>query len=334
MALTPRSVIVTGGAGYIGTHVVHALLDAGYRVHVLDDLSTGRAQLVASGVPLWVANVRDRPQVKKLLGESGAASVIHLAASIRIDESVERPLDYYQNNVCASRALFQTCVEAGVEHFVFSSTAAVYGEVPPEPVAESHPASPISPYGSTKLAVEWMLRDVARAHGSRHVALRFFNVAGADPALRTGATHESSGHLISTACQVARGVRESLTIFGDDYSTPDGTPVRDFIHVADIASAHVAALQHLEQGGQSEVLNLGYGRGFSVQEVVDSVRRISGHAVPVQRGPRRPGDAAKVIANVDRIRETLGWVPQHASLDVIIETTLRWQSRWTGLRES
>jgi len=322
-----RTVLVTGGAGYIGSHVVLALRDAGRPVVVLDDLSTGRRAAVPGGVPLVEGDAGDRATVSRLLGEHGIGTVMHFAGSIVVPESVEKPLDYYRNNTAGSLALLDACVRAGVGRFIFSSTAAVYGMPERMPIDEETPTRPINPYGRSKLMTEWMLRDAAAAHGLRYVVLRYFNVAGADPAGRSGQCSRVATHLLKIAAQAATGQRAEIQVYGDDYATPDGTCVRDYIHVSDLASAHVAALVHLEKGGASETLNCGYGRGYSVHEVLDMVQTVLGRPLRSRTVGRRAGDPPELVAGVERIGRELDWTPRHADLRTIVATALDWEDR-------
>ncbi|ODT32154.1 MAG: UDP-glucose 4-epimerase GalE [Kaistia sp. SCN 65-12] len=319
------TVLVTGGAGYIGSHMVWELLDAGEQVVVLDRLSTGFDWAVAPEARLVVGDIADSGLVAKLVRENGIDAVIHFAGSIVVPESVADPLAYYENNTCKTRALIEAAVSAGVAHFIFSSTAAVYGGAGMEPVGEDAPLAPESPYGRSKLMSEWMLRDAAAAHGLRYTALRYFNVAGADPKGRAGQSTPGATHLIKVACETALGKRASMQVYGNDYPTPDGTCIRDYIHVSDLAAAHRLALRRLRDGGDSLVANCGYGHGYSVLEVVDSVRRVFGGDFEVLTGPRRAGDAAAVVANADRARREFGWRPRHDDLDAIVADALSWE---------
>ena len=326
-AMGHGSVLVAGGAGYLGSHVVLALAEAGWPVAVIDDLSPGRRAAVPDGVPLVRGDIADRRLVGDALRRFDVTAVLHFAGSIVVPDSVRRPLDYYANNTLASHALLRACVDAGVRAVVFSSTAAVYGEPDAVPVDEDAPTRPVNPYGRSKLMTEWMLRDVDAAHGLRHVTLRYFNVAGADPRARTGLATPGATHLVKVACEVALGRRPALQVFGTDYPTPDGTCVRDYIHVTDLAVAHVEALRHLLAGGPSLTLNCGYGRGFSVREVVAAVERRIGRPLAVEFAPRRPGDATQVIAATDRIAGQLGWRPALDDLDTIIAHALAWERK-------
>ncbi len=319
-------VLVTGGAGYIGSHAVLALRDANRAVVVLDNLSTGRRTAVPGDVDLIEADLAETDRVRTVIGDYRVDAVMHFAGSIVVPESVENPLAYYRNNTVNSHALIELCVALGVGRFIFSSSAAVYGQPLRIPADEDTPTSPINPYGASKLMTEWMLRDTAAAHaGFRYVALRYFNVAGADPMGRSGQSTPNATHLIKVGCQVALGRRETLSVFGDDYDTVDGTCIRDYIHVADLADAHVKALRYLHRGGGSLVLNCGYGHGFSVREVIAALERVAGRALPVSRAPRRAGDPPRLVADSRRIRDALAWTPRHDDLDGIVGSALVWE---------
>lgn len=319
------SILVTGGAGYIGSHTTLALLEAGYEVVVLDNLSTGRRSLVPEAAHFVEGESGDIPLVRGLMREHNIQAVLHFAAATVVPESMENPLKYYGNNTCNSRNLMQACLEAGVDRFVFSSTAAVYGDPDSLPVTETASLRPLSPYGTSKLMTEQMLQDVSRASSLKHVILRYFNVAGADLQGRTGQATPDATHLIKVACEAACGKRDGLTVFGDDYSTPDGTCVRDFIHVSDLADAHVAALRYLEAGGDSLVANCGYGRGFSVKEIAATVERVSGRPISLSIGPRRDGDIESIFADNSNIREKLDWAPKLDDIDVIVKSAYEWE---------
>ncbi len=318
------SILVTGGAGYIGSHVVLQLRARGERVVVLDDLSRGFRQAVIDA-PLVVGAVGDRDTVTRVLREHAVDTVMHFAAYTIVPESVSEPLKYYGNNTCSTRTLLECCVGAGVRNFVFSSTAAVYGMPAEGSAAESTPTAPINPYGASKLMSEWMLRDVASAAALKYVALRYFNVAGSDPQCRVGQATPNATLLVKVACQAAVGSRAEVAIFGTDYATPDGTGVRDYIHVEDLATAHLDALRYLRGGGASTTLNVGYGHGYSVREVLASVERVSGKRLKVRELPRRPGDPPGLIARAERIRAELGWQPRYDDLDAIVRTALAWE---------
>lgn len=323
------SILVSGGAGYIGSHVSIALLEAGYRVVVVDNLSTGRRELVPTGIPFVQADVGDQAAMAEVFVTHRIGAVIHLAGSIVVPESVADPLRYYANNTAVSRNLVDVAARFGVRAFIFSSTAAVYGDPQGAVLDEEAPTRPINPYGRSKLVTEWILADTSAATGLPYVALRYFNVAGADAAGRSGQSSPVSTHLIKVACEALLGKRPHFALFGTDYDTPDGTCVRDFVHVSDLADAHVLALSHLLEGGTGGVMNCGYGRGFSVREVLAAVERVAGRSIPMLTAGRRPGDPASLVARADRIRHTLGWRPRHAALDEIVASALAWES--TGL---
>jgi UDP-glucose 4-epimerase len=326
------SVLVTGGAGYIGSHMAYELLGAGERVVVLDNLSTGLSWAVPKAATFVQGCVGDQTLVGRIVESEDIKAIIHFAGSIVVPDSVADPLGYYLNNTVNSRALIEVAVKSGVPHFIFSSTAAVYGMTGDTPVGEDAPLAPMSPYGSSKRMTEIMLADAARAHDLGYVALRYFNVAGADPEGRTGQSTPRATHLIKVACETALGKRGSMQVFGTDYPTADGTCVRDYIHVTDLVGAHMAALRYLRAGGSSDIFNCGYGRGFSVIEVIDAVRRAAGRDFEAVMGPRRPGDPAIVVAATERIRRTLSWIPRHDSLDVIVQHALNWERRLAELQ--
>ena len=321
------TVLVTGGAGYIGGHMVLGLLDAGEKVVVLDDLSTGFSWAVPEGVELVVGDFGDMERVERLIRDSGIDAIAHFAARIVVPESVVDPLGYYLNNTAKARNLIETAVTAGVKHFIFSSTAAVYGDSAAEPIGETAPLAPISPYGRSKLMVEWMLEDTSRAYDFHYVALRYFNVAGADPKGRLGQSTPKATHLIKRGVQTALGRYSSMDIFGEDYPTRDGTCVRDYIQVTDLIDAHLAALKYVRDGGESTVFNCGYGHGATVKEVVEVVKRVSGVDFKVNVSGRRAGDPAAIVAKADRIRSVLGWRPQRDNLDEIVRQALDWERR-------
>jgi UDP-glucose 4-epimerase len=316
--------LVTGGAGYIGSHMVLALADAGRPVVVLDDLSTGYRSALPNGAPLIVGCIGDEALAAKIIAEHGVDAIVHFAGSIVVPDSVTDPLGYYLNNTVRSRALIAAAVAGGVKRFVFSSTAAVYGEASAEPLSETAPLDPVSPYGASKLMTERMLSDASRAYGISFAALRYFNVAGADPAGRSGQSGSRATHLIKVASQAALGQRDHLDCYGSDYPTRDGTCVRDYIHVADLVDAHVLALDRLAGGGGSFVANCGYGRGASVLEVIDAVKRVSGVDFRVDMAPRRAGDPASLVADPSRIRD-LGWRPRYDDLDTIVSHAFAWE---------
>lgn len=321
------TILITGGAGFIGSHMAYALADAGEPAVVLDNLSTGFNWAVPKGVPLFVGDSGDQALVSSLIARHGVEVIIHFAASTIVPASVATPLEYYRNNTMNSCALIDCAVRGGVRRFIFSSTAAVYGNPKEVPVSEDDPTAPMSPYAASKLMTETMLRDAGAAHGLSHVILRYFNVAGGDPRMRTGQSTKHATHLIKVAVQTALGLRPKIDLFGADYATRDGTCIRDYIHVTDLANAHSAALDYLRRGGRSVTLNCGYGRGFSVLEVIDTVKRISGVDFKVEYGPRRPGDPAQVVAAVSRINSVLGWQPQYDDLSKIVSDALRWERK-------
>jgi UDP-glucose 4-epimerase len=321
------TVLVTGGAGYIGSHMVLALRDAGEGVVVLDDLSTGVRDAVPPEVELVVGDVSDENLVSSLVQRLGITELAHFAARIVVPDSVADPLGYYLANTAKTRTLLATAIANGVNRVIFSSTAAVYGEPETSPVSEATPTVPINPYGRSKLMSEWMLEDAAKAHAMSYVALRYFNVAGADPQGRSGQSTPNATHLIKVACQAALGMRERLDVFGTDYPTRDGSCVRDYIQVGDLADAHVLALGYLRGGGESAVLNCGYGTGYSVLEVIDMVKRVSGVDFETRICGRRAGDPAALVASAGRIRETLGWKPGCDDLEHIVVQALEWERR-------
>ena len=317
-------ILVTGGAGYIGSHVVRQLGEAGQDVVTLDNLSTGHREAVLFG-DLVEGEVGDQALVSQLLADRGIGTVMHFAARTIVPESVADPMRYYGNKTCATRNLLACCQQAEVDHFVFSSTAAVYG-LPNDGIAsEDSETRPINPYGTSKLMSEWMLRDLAAASSLRYVILRYFNVAGSDPQGRIGQSTDNATLLVKVACEAAVGRRDELKIYGTDYDTPDGTGVRDYIHVEDLASAHLDALGYLQAGGESSILNCGYGHGYSVREVLDAVEKANEAPLKISEAPRRPGDPPTLIANADRIREVLGWKPDWDDLDAIVRHSLAWE---------
>jgi UDP-glucose 4-epimerase len=324
--MSKPSVLVTGGAGYIGSHAVLALRDAGWRVAVIDDLSSGSREVVPDGVPFFQGSIAERVLVDSILDELQIGAIMHFAGSIVVPESVERPLEYYANNTLASHGLISAAVDAGVKHILFSSTAAVYGAPTRVPIAENDPKLPINPYGASKLMTERMLEDASAAHPFNHGALRYFNVAGADPQGRAGQMGKGSTHLIKVAVEAAVGKRDHVAVYGEDYPTPDGTCIRDYIHVSDLAAAHVAALDWLtEHPGDNLVMNCGYGKGLSVLEVLDAVDRVSGTPVRRVMEARRAGDPPALIADNARLLETLDWRPAFADIDRIVGDALKWE---------
>ncbi|MDQ7074914.1 MAG: UDP-glucose 4-epimerase GalE [Gammaproteobacteria bacterium] len=324
--MSQKAILVSGGAGYIGSHVVRQLGEAGERIVVLDNLSTGFAEAVLYG-ELIVGDTGDQALVRKILKEYDVESVIHFAAHTVVPESVSNPLKYYGNNTCCTRNLLECCDEAGIKHFIFSSTAAVYGMPETMPATEETPKAPINPYGMSKLMTEYMLRDLSAVSDLSSVALRYFNVAGCDPEGRIGQSTPNATLLIKVACEVAVGKRDSISIFGTDYPTPDGTGIRDYIHVEDLADAHLKALEYLRGGGESTALNCGYGHGYSVREVLEMVGKVNGTPLNIIEEPRRAGDPPELIAGADLIRTQLGWQPQHDDLEAIVSTALAWEKK-------
>ena len=320
------SILVTGGAGYIGSHVVRQLGERKENVVVLDNLSTGFRSAVLHG-NLVVGDTGDRELVGRVLRENGITTVMHFAAHTIVPESVSNPLKYYGNNTCSTRSLLQACSEAGVKHFVFSSTAAVYGIPSGGVAAEDSPTQPINPYGTSKLMSEWMLRDLGAATALRYVVLRYFNVAGSDPGGRIGQSTINGTLLTKVACETAVGKRPHISVFGTDYPTTDGTGVRDYIHVEDLASAHLNALEYLRNGGESQTLNCGYGHGYSVREVISMVDKLNGKSIKVVEEPRRAGDPPSLVARAERVRKILGWSPKHDDLAAIVKSQLAWEQR-------
>lgn len=324
--MSNKSILVTGGAGYIGSHVVRQLGERGESVVVLDNLSSGKESAVLNG-ELIVGDTSDSVLVDKILKQYNVDAVMHFAAHTIVPESVENPLKYYGNNTCASRNLLQACQNNGVKHFIFSSTAAVYGVLDTGIASENTATLPINPYGTSKLMTEWMLKDLSAATDLNHVTLRYFNVSGCDPLGRIGQNTPKATLLIKVACEVAVGKRDALYVFGTDYDTPDGTGIRDYIHVEDLASAHLAALDHLRNGGASKTYNCGYGHGFSVREVIKAVEKVHQQPLNVVEHPRRLGDPPKLIANSTAIQQELGWKPQLDDLETIVRSSLEWEKK-------
>lgn len=320
------TILVTGGAGYIGSHMTYALLDKGEEVVVLDNLSAGQRKAVSKDARFIEGNAGDKTLLGHLISQNAINAVIHFAGSVVVPESVERPLLYYANNTEVSRNLIEICVERGVNNFIFSSTAAVYGSPDREYVDETAPTLPINPYGRSKLMTEWILQDAAIAHPFRYMALRYFNVAGADPKGRTGQSTQTPTHLIQRACQTALGALPHLDILGTDYPTPDGTGVRDYIHVSDLVNAHICALDGLRAGAPIGAYNCGYGRGFSVRDVITAMEKVTGKKLNTREVPRRVGDPACIVSNPQRLKTTLGWQPEHANLEEIVQSAFAWES--------
>lgn len=320
------TVLVTGGAGYVGAHMLLALRASGESCVALDNLSTGARDRVPDDIPLIVGDVGDRALLENTIRQFDITEVIHFAGSISVSEALAHPLDYYRNNTVNTLTLIETCVLAGIDRFIFSSTAAVYGIPDRIPVSETAPHRSLTPYGASMSMSERILCDAARAHGLPHMILRYFNVAGADPDLRAGEIGRPN-HLVKVAAQIAVGTRqERLQIYGHDYPTPDGTAIRDYVHVSDLADAHLSALEALRQNQSSATLNCGYGRGYSVQEVIDAVERVSGMTIPTEIAPRRPGDSPQLIADTAAMRTVLDWRPRYDDLDFIIQTAIDWEA--------
>src|SRR3954466_8495129 len=321
------TVLVTGGAGYIGSHMVHALVEGCESVVVIDNLSTGFSAFLPQGVPLFIGDAADENLVEGVVAAHDVDAIIHFAGSVVVPESMRDPLAYYRNNTMTTRSLLDSAVRCGVKRFIFSSTAAVYGNPDRMPVSEDAPTRPLSPYGSSKLMTEIMLHDAAAAHGMNYVVLRYFNVAGADPLARTGLATMGATHLLKIAVEAATGQRAKIDVYGTDYPTPDGSWIRDFIHVSDLAQAHRAALSYLRGGSNSITLNCGYGRGYSVLETIEAVRRVSMRNFAVSYAPRRPGDIMTMVADTSRIRGTLNWTPQFDNLQTIAIHALAWEQK-------
>jgi UDP-glucose 4-epimerase len=327
------TILVTGGAGYIGSHTVQALTQGGANVVVIDNLSTGFSQFLPEGVPLFIGDAADENLVEGVIAAHGVESIIHFAGSVVVPDSLRDPLGYYRNNTMTTRNLLNAAVRCNVRRFIFSSTAAVYGNSDQVPVPEEAPTCPLSPYGMSKLMTEIMLHDVAAAHGLRYVVLRYFNVAGADPDARIGLATAGATHLLKIAVEAATGQRAKIDVFGTDYPTADGSCIRDFIHVADLAEAHRAALAYLDSGGPSTTLNCGYGRGYSVLETIEAVRRASGRNFAIQHAERRPGDVMTMVADTTRIRATLDWTPRFDDIGTIARHALAWEEKLLAERQ-
>ncbi|MBR0779083.1 UDP-glucose 4-epimerase GalE [Bradyrhizobium diazoefficiens] len=321
------TVLVTGGAGYIGSHTVLALAEAGEDVVVIDDLSTGFSAYLPEGVPLFIGDAGDENLLEGVIAQHDIESIIHFAGSVVVPDSMRDPLGYYRNNFTTARNLLNVAVKRGINRFIFSSTAAVYGNPDQVPVPEHAATRPLSPYGSSKLMTEIMLHDVASAYGMQYVTLRYFNVAGADPQARIGLATVGATHLLKIAVEAATGQRAKIDVFGTDYPTQDGSCIRDFIHVTDLSQAHRSALAYLRNGGASTTLNCGYGRGYSVLETIDAVRRVSGRSFAVQYAPRRPGDIMTMVADTSRIRSLLDWKPRYEDLETIAAHALAWEDK-------
>lgn len=321
------TVLVTGGAGYIGSHMVLALAEAGESVVVIDNLSTGFSSMLPEGVPVFIGDAGDENLVEGVINQHKVESIIHFAGSVVVPESMRDPLSYYRNNTFTTQSLLRVAVRNGVNRFIFSSTAAVYGNPDQVPVQETAPTRPLSPYGASKLMAEIILHDVASAHGMSYVVLRYFNVAGADPQARIGLATVGATHLLKVALEAATGQRAKIDVYGTDYPTPDGSCIRDFIHVSDLAQAHRSALSYLRAGGNSVTLNCGYGHGYSVLETIEAVKRVSMRNFAVQYAPRRPGDIMTMVADTSRIRSVLDWTPQYDDLETIATHALAWEEK-------
>ncbi len=321
------AILVLGGAGYIGSHTVQALVEAGRDVAVADNLSTGFKKSVSREARFYEADIRSRAELERVFDHEDIEGVIHFAASSQVGESMKDPLKYYDNNLVGTKVLLETMVAHGVNKIVFSSTAAAYGEPERVPIMEADKTEPTNCYGETKLSMEKMMKWVSVAHGLKYVALRYFNACGAHPEAEIGEAHNPETHLIPLILQVPLGQREKIMIFGDDYPTHDGTCVRDYIHVCDLAQAHILALDYLIKGGDCDVFNLGNGVGFSVKEVVERARKVTGHPIPAEMAPRRAGDPAQLIASSEKAKKTLGWDPKYDSLETIISTAWNWHSK-------
>jgi UDP-glucose 4-epimerase len=328
--MSNKTVMVTGGAGYIGSHAALALLESGYEVVIVDDLSTGHTELIPKDAEFIQINAGDHDLVAKVLRAYEVSSMMHFAGSIVVEESVSNPLKYYRNNTGVSQSLLHACISGGVHQFIFSSTAAVYGNPEKVPVTEEATLAPINPYGSSKAMTEQILMDLAESSPLRYIALRYFNVAGADPLRRSGQLTDNATHLIKVACETALGKRDSISVFGDDYDTSDGTCIRDYIHVSDLAAAHVSALQHLESNDECLILNCGYGNGNSVKQVLETLQEITGEALKIEQGPRRAGDAAELVADNSKLCALLNWQPQYNDLRQIITDALEWEKLVTS----
>ena len=320
------SILITGGAGYIGSHIVSLLGETGEDIIILDNLSTGKKENILFG-KLIIGDLQDQSLLDKVFTENNIEAVMHFAGSIVVPESVENPIYYYNNNTVNSLNLIKTCIKFKTKKFIFSSTAAVYGMTESGLASEKTPTNPINPYGRSKLMTEWMLEDISHAHDFSYVALRYFNVAGASKTGKIGQSTPKATHLLKTAAEVATNKRASMAIFGTDYNTPDGTCIRDYIHVDDLAQAHLDALSYLKSGGQSQILNCGYGYGFSVKEVINSVEKYIDHKLNVEIGPRRAGDAVTIISIADKIKKILGWVPKYNDLDYIVKSAVEWEKK-------
>lgn len=321
------SILITGGAGYIGSHVVYEFIGQGYDVIVVDDLSTGSRSLLPEKIQFYKANVGNQTMMENIFRSHHIDTVLHFAGSIIVPESVENPLKYYQDNTCVTLNLLQCCLKEGVKNFIFSSTASVYGNNPAKLMKEDYRPHPENPYASSKLMTEMMIHDTAKAHGLNFAILRYFNVAGADPQGRTGQIKKDATHLIKVACQTALGIRPDIKVYGTDYDTPDGTCIRDYIHVSDLANAHLRVYEHMKTQIANKIYNCGYGRGFSVLEVIECIEKIAGRSLRKEMAPRRAGDPVALIADSSLLKMETGWAPQFDNLDIIVQTALDWESR-------
>lgn len=318
------TILVLGGAGYIGSHTVYELIDNGEDVVIIDNLLTGHEEAVHPKARFYKGDIRDKEFLDSVFKKEKIDAVIHFAASSLVGESMEKPLKYYDNNLCGTKILLDSMVEHGIDKIVFSSTAAVYGEPERIPILETDKTEPTNTYGETKLSMEKMFKWIGKAHGLRYVSLRYFNACGAHVSGKIGEDHNPESHLIPLILYVPNGKREFISIFGEDYQTKDGTCIRDYIHVTDLAQAHILAVKYLQNGGESDIFNLGNGIGFSVKEVIETARKVTQNAIPAKVTPRRAGDPAKLIASSDKAKKVLGWKPQHAELDEIISTAWNW----------
>ncbi|MDQ0298146.1 UDP-glucose 4-epimerase [Salibacterium salarium] len=321
------SVLIVGGAGYIGSHAVHQLLDKGKQPVIVDNLQTGHKEAIPRGAVFYEGDIRDREFMRNVFKRKRITQVMMFAAHSLVGESMEKPLEYFDNNVYGTQVLLETMIEAGVREIVFSSTAAVYGEPEKVPITEEAPTKPENPYGETKLAMEKMMKWCEKAHGLRYVSLRYFNVAGARAGGKVGEDHRPETHLVPIILEVALGKRDAITIFGSDYSTPDGTCIRDYVHVEDLIAAHIKALHYLKEGGDSNIFNLGSSEGFSVKEMVEAARQVTGKDIPQQMGARRAGDPARLIASSDKARQVLNWEPKRTDVQTIVKDAWNWHQK-------
>ena len=325
-----NKILVTGGAGYIGSHVCHLLIDQGHEITCIDSLITGNKELLPNSVKLEVFDIAEKEKVKNLIQENNFDLVMHFAGLIRVDESVEQPERYREFNYSKAKIFLETCFENGLKKIIFSSTAAVYGNPPSHKVKETDLTNPLNPYASSKLELENFIKKTSKQYNSNYVILRYFNVAGADEKMRTGLISKVSSHLIKVACEVVVGNRDKLIINGDDYSTPDGTAIRDYIHVSDLSEIHLISANHLINGGESDLFNCGYGNGFSIKEVVNELNKIINNNLKTSIGPRRPGDSQLIVSNVEKFMKYFSWKPKHNSLNYILKTAISWEKKLNG----